>query len=89
MDYQFIAKMLLKHQEHLVATEKNLNYLIGDYDRQIESLEKIVDTDPKYRNEIRKLETKKSEAFIKLGFVVPNKEKITEQVSLLEEKFNA
>jgi prefoldin subunit 5 len=84
MDYQFIAKMLLKHQEHLVATERNLNHLIGDYDRQIESLEKIVSSSPQYRNEIRKLEAKKNEALIKLGFVVPNKDKITEQVALLE-----
>lgn len=87
MDYQFIAKMLLKHQEHLVATESNLNHLIGDYDKQIESLEKITDTNPQYRAEIRKLEGKKSEAFIKLGFVVSNKEKISEQ--LLEQEFNA
>lgn len=89
MDYQFIAKMLLKHREHLEATEKNLNHLVGDYERQIESLEKIVNTNPQYRKEIQKLEAKKSEAFIKLGFVVPNIEKIADQVRLLEEKLNA
>lgn len=81
MDKQFIAKMLEKHGSHLVAQEKNINTLLEDYDKQLESLSKL-DT-KKYGWRVKELEAKKREAFIKLGFICPNIEKINEQLEIL------
>jgi hypothetical protein len=81
MDKQFIAKMLEKHASHLVAQERNINILLDDYDRQVKSLSQL-DT-KKYGWRVKELEAKKEEAFIKLGFICPNINKINEQIEIL------
>ena len=83
MDKQFIAKMLEKHASHLAAQEKNINILLENYDREIESLSRLDKN--KYGWRVRELEQKREEAFIKLGFICPNIDKINEQIKILTE----
>jgi hypothetical protein len=82
MDKIFIAEMLKKYSKHLSSVVVNIDYLISDYDRQIESLSKLEKS--KYGYRIKELENKRTEAFIKLSHVLPNIENMQIQINLLE-----
>lgn len=82
-DFVFIAKMLKKHAAHLEAQKGFIEGNLKNYQRAIDSMERIGD-EKKYRTEIQRQEFKKAEALEKLSHVIPNIEKINEQIVLLE-----
>lgn len=77
--------MLSKHASHLAAQQKFMEENLENYQRQIDSIEKM-GTPEKYRIHKRDMEWKKSEVLEKLSHVVPNLEKINEQIALMEVK---
>ncbi len=57
MDTKFIAEMLPKYRKHLLSVEASIEYMIDDYDKQLESLVKL--DQKKYGHRVRELEHKK------------------------------
>jgi len=84
IDYVFVEKMLNKHYKHLANTKNYIENGIADYDRQIESLEKL--DQKKYGNRLKELRFKLAEAFEKLSHVEPNMNKINETVELMRQE---
>jgi SMC interacting uncharacterized protein involved in chromosome segregation len=86
IDYKFVELMFTKYSKHLQDVVTSIETMIGNYDRQIQSLEKA--DIKKYGWYIKKLENKKAEAFKKLSQVCPNIEKMTEQLNEIQSQFN-
>lgn len=84
LDFAFIAKMLSKQASHLTGQRKLIEGLMEGYDKQISSLEKIND-ERKYGQYLKELHFKKAEALEKLSHIIPNVEKINQQIALIEQ----
>ena len=85
LDYNFIELMFKKYSKHLQDVVTSIETLINTYDRQLSELNKMPQ---KYRERIRELEGKKTEAFVKLNAICPNMDKMAEQLQEIQQIIN-
>ncbi len=84
IDYRFVGQMLAKYHSHLQSVEFSINKNLETYERQRIELERLAKFKPEtYQKELEKVLDKIKEADIKLSHVIPNIQKIQEQVEII------
>jgi len=82
LDYIFVAKVLLKHKQHLQRAQESVTHSLTDYDRQIASLTKLVEAGRSdYRERLSDMEFKRAEALTKIADMEATITKISGQLT--------